>query len=83
MAYSVARDIYTCDICGFEMKWDGHDEVHGDMWGCEKCGSTFCSKCFKDKYGEKAYQSMMQDFDLILCPDCYEKKSQSKGEISV
>ena len=57
--FDMSKDTYTCDFCEFEMQWDGHDEVHGEVWGCEKC-------------------EMMQDFDLILCPDCYEKEKESK-----
>ena len=34
--FDMSKDTYTCDFCGFEMQWDGHDEVHGEVWGCEK-----------------------------------------------
>ena len=78
MSYSMNTDMYTCDICGFEMKWDAHDDTHGDMWGCEKCGTTFCSKCFKDKHGEAAYTRMMQGFDNILCPECFAKAEKEE-----
>ena len=76
--FDMSTDTYTCDFCEFEMQWDGHDEVHGEVWGCEKCGQVFCSKCFIDRYGFAAYMEMMQDFDLILCPDCYEKEKENK-----
>ena len=36
--YNIETDNYQCDFCGFEEKWDGTDEIHGDMFGCEKCG---------------------------------------------
>lgn len=72
MAYINNTARYSCDVCGFEMDWDGSDEVHGEMWGCERCGTTFCSKCFQDKFGQKQYMDMMQNSDLVLCPDCYE-----------
>lgn len=49
--YNCIKDTYTCDLCGFEMEWDASDLVHGEMWGCEKCGDTFCSKCFIDRHG--------------------------------
>ena len=52
-----------------------------EVWGCEKCGQVFCSKCFIDRYGFASYMEMMQDFDLILCPDCYEKEKESKEAI--
>ena len=46
----------------------------GSLWGCERCGSTFCTKCFIDKIGEAAYWKMMHGEDMILCPECYEKE---------
>lgn len=67
MAYNLGSGTYSCDICGFEMQWDASDLVHGEMWGCEKCGDTFCSKCFIDHYGRKEYMRMMQQGDLIYC----------------
>ena len=48
MSYNMRKDAYSCDYCGFEIKWDDSDDVHGEMWGCEECGATFCSKCFID-----------------------------------
>lgn len=66
-------DTYTCDICGFTEKWNESDEIHGDMWSCEKCGSTFCGKCLRDAIDMKEYMEMMQGGDLILCPKCYQK----------
>lgn len=50
--YNITTDTYTCDICGYENKWDSHDEVHGELWGCESCGTTFCSKCFIEELGQ-------------------------------
>ena len=74
MSYNMRNDAYSCDYCGFEIKWDDSDDVHGEMWGCEECGATFCSKCFIDRFGPSSYVEMMQNFDLIMCPDCYYKK---------
>lgn len=71
--YNINKDTYKCDFCGFEEKWDETDEIHGDIFGCERCGKTFCAKCFKGKFGEDRYYQMMRNFDLIICPDCYEK----------
>ena len=71
--YNMEKDTYACDLCGAEMAWDGSDEVHGEMWGCEKCGKAFCSKCFIDHYGREEYMKMMQLSGQIYCPDCWEK----------
>lgn len=78
--YNCIKDTYTCDLCGFEMEWDASDLVHGEMWGCEKCGDTFCSKCFIDRHGRKEYMKMMQDSDLIYCPVCYEEVQRNDAE---
>lgn len=69
--YNCTDDTYTCDICGFCQKWDTTDDIHGDMWGCEVCGNTFCSKCLVEAIGYKKYMEMMQGSDLIKCPQCY------------
>lgn len=69
--YNMEKGTYTCDVCGYEGEWDATDEVHGDLWGCEKCGKVFCSKCFVERFGRKAYMNMMQGSDLIYCPDCF------------
>lgn len=69
----LGSNLYSCDFCGFEMNWDKKDDFHGEMWGCEKCGRTFCSKCFVDRFGREDYKDMMQDCDLIYCPECWQK----------
>lgn len=71
--YNMNDDSYTCDFCDFTEGWDQTDDVHGDMWGCEVCGATFCSKCLKDLVGEKEYYRLMQEEALIRCPDCVTK----------
>ena len=68
--YKISTDTYVCDFCGFEEKWDAHDDIHGDLWGCEICEKTFCSKCLKEKVGEKIYKMEMQSCNNIACPDC-------------
>lgn len=77
MAYHSEDDTYSCDCCGFRNKWDGTDDIHGELWGCEKCGDTFCSKCFIDKLGSSEYMSMMQEADQIYCPECWEKERKA------
>lgn len=77
MAYHSEDDTYSCDCCGFRDKWDGTDGIHGELWGCEKCGDTFCSKCFIDKLGSSEYMSMMQEADRIYCPECWEKERKA------
>lgn len=70
MGYILAKDSYECDFCGVEISWEETHPTRGDMWGCEKCGKTFCSQCLKDRIGENGYDRIMRDNDLILCPDC-------------
>lgn len=48
--------------------------------GMQQTKSTDCAKCFKDKFGENEYYRMMQGFDLICCPDCFEKYYKKGGE---
>lgn len=73
MAYKKETDTYTCDFCGFENGWEDYDEHHGELWGCEKCGKTFCTQCFMDKFGGKEYMNMMQNATEVHCPECWEK----------
>ena len=72
--------LYECDFCDFAEAWDDSDNAHGEMWGCDHCERIFCSKCFQDRYGIQRYMEMMQDWDLIVCPDCYEKVKQFTGK---
>lgn len=71
--YSMGKDTYTCDICGFEGKWDVHDDHRGDLWECEHCGTHFCTKCFVEKLGQECFNKMLRDADKVLCADCYGK----------
>lgn len=75
--YLMSTDTYVCDICGFEGKFDTDDDIHGELWGCERCGDTFCSKCFIDRMEEEDYWKMMRDSDLIMCPICYAKEKKN------
>lgn len=75
--YDMTDDLYACDFCGFEMEWDDRDDIHGEMWGCEKCGVVFCSKCFIEKHGQSGHVKMLRENDFIKCPDCYENNGES------
>lgn len=76
MSYNINTQEYTCDICGFTGKFDAHDEAHGDLWGCEECEDTFCSKCFTDKFGDREFDRMLKQSDKVLCPACWKKRRQ-------
>lgn len=78
----IKENLYSCDFCDIEIEWDKTDEVHGEMWGCEVCGSTFCSKCLKEAVGEDGYRKIMQDSDLIRCPNCAKEflKNELKAQ---
>ena len=69
MAY-MSEDLYECDFCGVELGWDETHDTYGDMWECEECGRTFCSRCLKNAIGEAAYYELMRGHDKVLCPDC-------------
>lgn len=73
MAYNLTDDTYECGFCGVTMKWDESDPRHGDMWGCEVCGKNFCSLCFKTAHGLRNYETVMQDYNEIVCPECFPK----------
>ena len=62
---------------GFEGNFDTDNDIHGELWGCERCGDTFCSKCFVDRMGEEDYWKMTRDSDLIMCPICYAKEKKN------
>lgn len=82
MAYKTNTDTYTCDFCGHEMSWDGADD-YGTMWGCEECEREFCTKCFVDRIGRKAFETMLRHSEKRYCPDCYQKiviGNVTKGE---
>ncbi len=76
--YIMGTDMYECDFCGFQSKFDENDDVHGNMWECEDCGKIFCEKCFIDRWGRKAWDKVLRDgmigsfeTDRIMCPECY------------
>ena len=74
--YNLSRDTYTCDFCNLEMRFDEHDDVHGDLWGCEECEAIWCTKCFVDRFGRDAFDKMIRENDRIYCPTCYEKHKE-------
>lgn len=64
---------YTCDFCRCKLEWDERDDTYGEIWGCDECGKTFCSKCLTEAVGETNYLKIMQSEGKILCPDCAKK----------
>ena len=74
--YRMSKDTYNCDICGVEVKWDGHDEKKGTIWECERCGTHFCTDCFVKAEGQEAFDWMMKDSPRVLCPECYKKEDE-------
>ncbi|MBO5970746.1 MAG: hypothetical protein J6S14_19910 [Clostridia bacterium] len=76
--YLMDIDKYECDFCGFEADWDGSDPICGSLWECEECGKHFCEKCFTDRWGRKAWDTMLHagligsfETSRIMCPECY------------
>ena len=69
----LGSNLYACDFCGFELDWESNDDIHGNMWSCEKCDKIFCSKCFEDRFGKEEYQKMING-EKVLCPDCWEEQ---------
>ena len=65
--------LYRCSICGFKMGWEDSDYEHGTMWGCERCGATFCTSCAVKRIGRKAYDEMIENGKHVLCPDCMKE----------
>lgn len=72
--YNMEKDTYTCDTCGFEQKWDAHDDHRGDIWECEDCCKHFCTACFVKALGQTEWERMIGETDRILCPSCYGKE---------
>ena len=71
--YNMSIDTYACDICGFEEKWDAHDDRRGDLWECDYCGKHFCTACFIRETGRDAFDKMLGETDYVLCPEHYKE----------
>lgn len=71
----IVAEKYSCKYCGTEIDWESDDEHKGSIWSCEdvRCGELFCRQCFIDKYGVDSFLHMVNEEDIIRCPDCYEK----------
>ena len=78
--YEMSTDLYTCDFCGVQMKWNESKEGYGTMYGCEKCGREFCSRCFKKYLGNEKFVDMLADEEKVLCPSCYAEKKLPASE---
>ena len=80
--YSMEKNTYTCDFCGFEEESLGAtDPVHGSMWECEDCGVSFCEKCFTDKWGRIGWEDMLHMSSGVMCPDCYGEAVKNVEEL--
>ena len=73
--YFLSSDLYECDSCGFQDKWNAHDAHRGDIWECEKCMKHFCTRCFVRKRGQDAFERMLQSTDFVVCPECFENNA--------
>ena len=80
--YNMSIDTYACDICGFEEKWDAHDDRRGDLWECDYCGKPdnggyvphwFQKNCFIEEVGRDAFDKMLGETDYVLCPEHYKE----------
>lgn len=85
--YYIDTGLYECDFCGLTQKFDAHDEDRGDLWGCEKCGRTFCEKCFTDRFGLDTFRQMLNgtlsgpnENDILLCPKCFAETLKERQE---
>ncbi len=71
-------NFYACDFCGYTMHIMDVEDVHGELWACERCGQTFCTKCAVERMGKDSYEKMMQGPGDILCPACKEREGSRK-----
>lgn len=69
--YNMNKDTYICDECGFEQKWDAHDDYRGDIWECEYCDEHFCTACFVKAAGRDAFDHMLRETDYVVCAKHY------------
>ena len=74
--YSMSKDTYTCDTCGFEEKWDAHDDRRGDIWECEYCGAHFCTECFVKKLGREHFDMRKAFLIGVMTNDLSEVPQQ-------
>lgn len=72
--YNQEKDTYACDTCGFEEKWDAHDDHRGDIWECEDCYTHFCTSCFIKALGQAEWDRMLGEMSGVFCPSCYGKE---------
>ncbi len=70
--------VKVCKNCGVQIPWEGSDDCHGRIWGCDECMEYFCEKCFSDRHGQKALEEMLcNESRRILCPECYKRSLRS------
>ena len=73
-------DLYTCEYCNTEIYWEGSNDNRGTIWSCEEeyCGKAFCRSCFVEKFNINVFFEMVNENDIIRCPNCYDKFIENK-----
>ena len=56
----VMRDLMPLCIDGAASE-ASRELVVKHVWECEECGTNFCEKCFTDRWGRKAWDTMLRD----------------------
>jgi hypothetical protein len=69
-----------CYMCGYD-GYRSRDDIGKLFWRCEKCGRTFCSKCYIDKLGEAAYWGMIGGRTQTFCPQCAVEEKANRERI--
>ena len=70
-----------CYMCGYS-GYRSRKDIGKLMWHCEKCGKSFCNKCYIEKLGEAAYWGMIGNKRTqILCPRCAEEEKANRERV--
>ena len=61
-------------VCVYNLPDEADTLEHGgELWSCELCGATLCTKCYVERHGRQNYDEMMWSGGYILCPNCEDK----------